>query len=148
MYLVPFHAFSPVLKSLRVAVATDVPFLHVSNLIYSFPRLQDLAVITSSSFGPSHSPYTQLATTQPPSSLIFTRVLKLSLYIGMNPIASWLLSLPNTLHFRELRLELNQGDGISLITALVKRCSPTLENLEITTNLFGATVHANGSTND
>ena len=39
MSLVLFHAFSPALKSLRVAVATDVPFLHVSNLIHSFPRL-------------------------------------------------------------------------------------------------------------
>ena len=148
MSLVLFHAFSPALESLRVAVATDVPFLHVSNLIHSFPRLQDLTVITGSSFVPSHSPYTQLAATHPPSPLMFTGVLKLFLYRGVNPIASRLLSIPNNLHFRELRLELNQGDDIPLITVLVKRCSPTLENLEITTNRFGATVHANGSAND
>ena len=138
MSLVPFHAFSPALGSIRVAVANDVPLLHVSNLIHSFSRLQDLAVITDGSFGPSDGPYTQLATTQPPSPLVFTGVLKLSLHIGMNPIASRLLSIPNALHFRELRLAWNQEDDIPLTTALVKRCSPMLENLEMT-NLIGAT---------
>ena len=35
MSLVPFHTFSPALGSIRVAVAADVPFLHVSNFIHS-----------------------------------------------------------------------------------------------------------------
>ena len=137
--LIPFHGFSPELKSLCVAAA-NFPPLPISNLIHSFSRLQDLAVITVSSFGLSNSPYTQLATTQSPSPLIFTGVLKLSLHMGMNPIAFRLLSIPNTLHFRELHLTWQREEDIASTTTLVERCSPTLENLKIVSNLVGVTV--------
>ena len=137
--LIPFHGFSPELRSLRVASA-DFPSLPISNLIHSFPRLQDLAILPDTPDGPSNSFYTQPAIIKSPSPLVFTGVLKLSLEIGMSSIASRLLSLPNSLHFRELHLTLQKEGDILSTTALVKRCFPTLENLMITSNLAGAII--------
>ena len=42
----PFHGFSPVVKSLRVDFAT-LPLSQIFNLILSFPLLNDLSVIAS-----------------------------------------------------------------------------------------------------
>ena len=42
-FFVPFHGFSPVMKSLRVTISSLFS-PHIFNLILSFPLLQDLAV--------------------------------------------------------------------------------------------------------
>ena len=59
---------------------------------------------------------------------------------GMEPIGSHLLSPLNGLNFRELRLVWNWEEDVSVMIALVERYSSTLEALEITCELQGATV--------
>ena len=128
--LIPFHEFSPALRSLRVE-SVYFPLPPIVNLIYSFPCFQDLVVVVLDRFGRSDRFYKQPLVIKPPSPLAFTGVLELFLKVEMDPIASRLLSLPNSLHFQELRLTWTHEGDILLTTALVERCSPTLEILEI-----------------
>ena len=140
LVLIPFHGFSPALRSLRVS-SPGFLFAPVSDLIHSFSCLQDLVVVTYNPFDCSHSFYKQLFAIQPPGPLAFRGTLELSLDMGIGPIASRLLSLPNSLHFRELCLARYHEEDILLTTALVERCSPTLEILKIECTLTGATIH-------
>jgi hypothetical protein len=141
--LVPFHGFSPVMKSLRMVIP-GLPPSQILNLVLSFPLLEDLAVIiryrmpAGNSDGPEEG---EMSTaTQLPTPPIFTGSLELSLKKEMEPITRRLLSLPSGIHFRRLTLAcISEGD-ISLITALVDGCSHSLDSLDIKWQLYGAFV--------
>ena len=137
--LLPFHKFSPTIKSLRINFE-DLPLSCISDLVHSFPRLQDLAISTNDWLSCSSGFYKPAVAIQPSNPFTFTGSLKLSLEMGMGTIASRLLSLPNGLHFRELRLTWHREEDVPFMAALVEKCSPTLETLKITSDLVGATV--------
>ena len=74
-----------------------------------------------------------LAVVQSPNPPAFTGTLDLFLGNRMDFIVPQLLSLPNGLHFRELKVHWDQEKDISLTTALVGGCRSTLETLCIDT---------------
>ena len=131
---VPFHKFSPTLKSFRL-ISTTPLYSEVSNLICSFPLLEDLNLTggdwllgDDDLHGPQAIP--------PLTSPAFTGSLELYQMRRMAPITHWLLSLPGGIHFRKLVLPwLHEGDH-SLTTALVERCSHTLDSLDIICSLI------------
>ena len=127
---VPFHKFSPTLKSFRL-VSITLPCSQLFNLICSFPLLGDLKFSGRVDDDDLHGQQAVASSTSP----IFTGSLDLYLKEGMAPIIRWLLSLPGGIHFRKLTLTwVHEGDS-SLTTALVERCSHTLESLDITCHL-------------
>ena len=137
--LLPFHGFSPVIKSLSV-VFHLLPPSQTFDLILSFPLLEDLTVATygvetDDSDGSDGLP----VTTQPPNPPIFTGTLIL-MAPGVKPITRRLMSLPGGIHFRRFTVTWNHGGDISSITAMVERCSHTLESLAITCENFGASI--------
>ena len=125
--LVPFHNFSPVLKSLRLILGF-LPSLNIFNLICSLPLLEDLnldiADVDCLIF--RHS-------TSPP----LTGTLTLNLYTGEGYLTHRLLDLPNGLHFRSLVCTLPPGDGLQRVTALVEGCADTLEHVYIDCSTSG-----------
>ena len=131
--LVPFHGFSPILKSLRMAVPA-LPSSRIFNLIHSFPLLEDLAVIireppagNGDGSGEDGTP----TATQPSSPPVFTGSLELYLSRGMEPFTRQLVSLPGGIHFRKLIVTLvREGDLLTTMT-LVRACARTLESLDI-----------------
>ena len=132
--LIPFHGFSPALKSLTLRVASDVAFTppQIFNLIRSFPLLEDLSLKTRGrdpTENGDHGLNERQAITK--SSPAFTGSLELSSHVGMGPFASRLLALPSGLHFRNLDLRWDRVEDISISTALVEGCCSTLESLEI-----------------
>jgi hypothetical protein len=131
--LVPFHCFSPAVKSLRIAFPV-LPFPQVFNLIFSFPLLEDLAV-TSSYDGSDRPP-----TARPLRSPMLTGSLDLYLRGGMDHFVRRLLSLPGGIHFRKLTLTWLRGEDLPLTTGLAEECSRTLETLDITCNSLRASV--------
>ena len=137
--LIPFHGFSPALNFLRVSFAGFTPSA-VYGLIHSFPRLHSLDMTSPYWYGGDNGFHEQEIFIQPSGPLAFTGILKLSLELGMDPITSQLLSLPNGLHFRELHLTWNHKKDISLTAALAEKCSSTLETLTIKCELDGAAV--------
>jgi hypothetical protein len=135
--LVLSHEFSPVIKSLRVYF-TALPSSQATNLILSFPLLEDLAVTTSMMSTESDDGSDRLLTSvQPPGPPMLTGTLELRMRDGMAPIIHWLLSLPDGIHFRELTWTwFREGDHLSTM-ALVEGCSYTLESLDIGWHLLG-----------
>ena len=137
--LIPIHGFSPVIKSFRVIFRAP-PFLQVFNLILSFPLLEDLNVIIfepSPDSGVGSEEDEIPTTTQLSSPPMFTGSLELYSSRGMEPFALRLLSLPSGIHFRKLTLTwLHEGAHL-MTTALVERCSHTLESLDIDWILLG-----------
>jgi hypothetical protein len=130
--LVLFHKFSPTLKSLRL-VSTALLYSQLFNLVCSFPLLEDLTFTGRVDDDDLHGPQAVAPTT----SHIFIGSLDLYLKEGMAPIVRWLLSLPSGIHFRKLTLTwVHEGDS-SLTTALVERCSHTLDSLDIACHLTG-----------
>ena len=129
---VPFHGFSPIMKSLSVMLSA-LPFPQIFTLILSFPLLEDLALYGS--YCPrnrSGDVFDGLPTvTQSPGTPVFTGSLKLFLRGGMKPITHWLLSLPGGIHFRKLTWAWFLEEELSLTGALVEACSHTLESLTI-----------------
>jgi hypothetical protein len=137
--LVPFHGFSPAIKSLWVVVPT-LPLTQVFNLILSFPLLEDLDVTLieqSSDDGDGSNEGKMSTATQPPSPPMFTGTLELCLSEEMEPFARQLLSLPGGIHFRNLTLMWLHEEDYLLTTALVEGCSHTLRFLDINWNLVG-----------
>jgi hypothetical protein len=131
--LVPFHGFSPVLKSLHMTFVVP-PSSRIFDLILSFSLLEDLTLVTyygATDNGPDEWP----TVIQPSSPSIFTGSLYLFLQGGMEPIAHRLLSLPGGIHFRKLALTWLYGEDPLLITELVEGCSDTLESLSIACHL-------------
>jgi hypothetical protein len=126
-FLLPFHGFSPALKSLLL-VFTTLPSALVFDFVYSFPLLEDLGVSTGDAVDGIDGKLPIVQSLSPPP---FTGVLRLCLKTGMNPIASRLLSLPNGPHFRRLSVVWFSREDALLVAALVDRCSPTLDYLMI-----------------
>ena len=131
--LVPFHGFSPMLRSIRVA-SYAFPLPQIFNLICSFPLLKDVSLSTAdrrSAQVADHGSNNQPTVTQPSSSNMFTGSLELYPDVEMEPIASILLSLPGGLRFRQLSLLLRCEADVSFATALVEECCSTLESLMV-----------------
>jgi hypothetical protein len=131
--LAPFHGFSPILKSLRMAVPT-LPSSRIFNLIHSFPLLEDLAVIirepqagNGDGSGEDRTP----TATQLSSPPVFTGSLELRLGGGMERFARQLVSLPGGIHFRKLIVTWVREGDLWTTMALVRACTRTLESLDI-----------------
>jgi len=126
------HAFSPVIKSLRVTISS-FPFSRFLHLVLTLPLLEDLTMINCHDVPPIDGDYPDgLSTVVLPSSPPrFTGSLELRLREGLGPIVDWLLSLPSGIHFRKLVLSWFREEDFSLTTALAEKCSHTLESLDI-----------------
>jgi hypothetical protein len=126
--LVPFHGFSPALKSFRVGVVF-FPLPCIFGFILSFPLLGDLAVtVCCDGSGENEIP----AATQSLSPPMFTGSLELHPFKGMGSVTRQLLSLPGGIHFRKLILTWYQVEDFLATIVLVEECSRTLESLDIT----------------
>ena len=135
-FLVPFHGFSPEIKSLRL-LDIHSPLPPVFNLIHSFPLLEDLSVPAPSTppFDTNDGFDRQPTAVQYPNTPAFTGFLEL---YGVDLIATQLLSLPSTLHFRKLHLTWDKNEAdISTTTSLVESCSSTLESLYVNPGSLG-----------
>ena len=137
--LVPFHGFSPVIKSLYVKVPT-LPASQVFDLILSFPLLEDLTVITYKGVAddeddPGGPPTVVLPLTPP-----MTGSLTLIRREGLKSLARRLLSLPRGINFQKLTLTFLRGEDLSLATALVEGCSHTLESLDVSCEYLGMSI--------
>ena len=134
----PFHGFSPAVKSLYVNF-TILSSSQTFDLIRSFPLLEDLTVITYHKVSTDDGGNSNgvLTAVRPSSSPVFTGFLDLSLRGAMKPIVDRLLSLPGGIHFRKLTLKwFHETDPLSTM-ALVEGCSHTLESLHWSYHLFG-----------
>jgi hypothetical protein len=80
------------------------------------------------------------ATAQPSSPPRFTGSLEVYLKGGKNSFARRLLSLPGGIHFRKLALTWLEEEDPSLMTALIEKCSHTLESLDIFHSLLGTSI--------
>ena len=125
---IPSHGFSPVLKSLRFTVPVPPPS-RTTNLILSFPLLEDLAITIH--YERSADDDDELLTVvQPSCPPVFTGSLELHLK-EMGPFTRRLLSLPGGIHFRKLVLTwFHEADRL-MTMALVEGCYDTLESLSI-----------------
>ena len=137
--LAPFRGFSPAIKSLRLVFDT-FGSSQAFDLIYSFPLLEDLAVISFGIWIGSNDFDDQTTAILPSISPSFTGCLKLDLRTQASFVASQLLSLSNGLHFRKLHFTLNEQKDTSQITALVEECCFTLESLEVVCELFSMVI--------
>jgi len=128
---VQFHGLSPVIKALWVDFTLPS---EAFDLILSFPLLEDLTVLAYKDelADNNHGPDEPRTTTQPSSSPVFTGSLRLLLGGRANRLAHRLLSLPGGIYFRELDLTWFRERDLLLATALVGKCSHTLESLDIT----------------
>ena len=128
--LVPFHEFSPTLKSLHLS-SILLPYPALFDFILSFPLLEDLGLsgYQDPQFNGDrpHQPQPVITSTSPP----LTGSLDFHLLGGAGDVARRLLDLPGGLHFRKLALSRDQKADLWWITELVMRCSRTLESLEI-----------------
>jgi len=145
---VPLHGFSPIIKSLYVDF-TFLPSSQIFDLVLSFPLLEDLTVITSYDvpIDDEDCPDELRTITQPSNPPMFTGSLELSRG-GMEPIARRLLSLSSGIHFRRLSLMQFHEEDIPSTTGLVEVCSCTLESLDITCSLYGASLDVSSHTNN
>ena len=140
------HAFSPVLKVLRVDIPS-LPFPHIFDLVLSFPLLEDLDLLerpddstqTDNGSDSDESP-TVVQDAQPSNLPVFTGSLNLFLSEGVKPIVYWLLSSQSGIHFQKLTLGWVCEEDIPLTTELVERCSGTLEYLYISFDLDGVSI--------
>jgi len=138
--LVPLHGFSPVLKFLHVS-STTVPNSQIFGLIRSLPLIEDLRLLVYETSNNDESDVCGPPTVVPPSSSpAFTGTLGLMLLQGVEPIARWLLGLPNGLRFRVLAMSWLRKDDLQWINALVVGCADTLESLDVTHHLLGAII--------
>ena len=144
-HLAPFHGFSPVIKSLRVAVPI-LPLSQIFNLILSFPLLEDLDVMQTRAHGvwvdngdiPGEDEMlTAAQLLRPP---LFTGSLELYLMGGMEHFTRRLLSLPGSIHFRKLIWTWLYEENLPSMKALVEGCSHTLESLDIACDLRGMAI--------
>ena len=127
--LVPLHALSSTLKSLRFA-HYSVPHSEVFSLICSFPSPEDLELV---GFGPEETDMPALPSTSPK----FTGTLSLSRMDGARFDIKPLLALPGGLHFTTIKIRC-AADDLESITSLVSVCCGTLETICIMQNLRGA----------
>jgi len=129
--LLPFHGFSPFLKSLRVH-HTIFSLSQLFDPIFSFPLLEDLSITDCCCLADKAGDPDEVSTTiQPASPPMFTGSLELFMTGMIRPV-HWLLSLPGGIHFRKLTLTWTCKEDISLTMALLEKCSHTLESLDVT----------------
>jgi len=139
IFPVPLQGFSPAVKSLSLNWVTPSPRLF--DLVLSFPLLEDLSVINHNhveideDYGPNELP----TAAQLSNPTAFTGSFNL-VTTGLAPIARQLLSLPSGIHFRKFTLTWEFVGDISLMTALVERCSHTLQSLDICCDPFSASI--------
>jgi len=122
---VPFHNFSPALKSLRVI--NSLPRSRVFNLVCSLPLLEDLSIREVGIGGAGHDGIDF----QPSTSPLLTGTFKLDSMEETGLTVHRLLDLPGGLHFRKLVLTLRNEKDLRWITELVVGCSDTLECFDI-----------------
>ena len=135
--LIPFHGFSPVIKSFRL-FSVQMKHSQIFDLICSLPTLEDLILVTLGIPDDENPTVGGLPTeTRPPGAPVLTGDLKLVLPYGMESIARRLLSIPSGLHFRHLMISCRQECDLRWVNALVLGCSATLENLVITCDPLG-----------
>jgi len=135
--LLPFHGFSPAIKSLslRFPIAASA---RIFNFILSFPLLEDLSAViycgawTDKDNGPP--------TVAQASSLPMTGSLELIQQEATRLVGHRLLSIPGGIHFRQLNLTLSCEGDLSSATALVESCSHNLESLDITCDYLGMSI--------
>jgi len=123
--LVPFHNFSPALKSLQM-IYCPIPRSRIFDLICSLPLLEDLGITENTRYQNKYSGIDFQPSTSPP----LTGTLSLSA-LRVEHTVGQLLDLPGGLHFRKLMLMLFSEENLKWIMALVARCSDTLECLDI-----------------
>jgi len=123
--LVPFHNFSPVLKSLQVS--SSLPRSQVFNLVCSLPLLEDLVL---REFLVGEADYDGIEF-RPLTSPPLTGTFELHSTNGSGPTVRRLLDLPGGFHFRKLVLKWLREKELQWIMALVVGCSDTLECLDI-----------------
>ena len=125
--LLPFHGFSPALKSLRTWY-NYLPSSQIFDFINSFPLIEDLSLIVIGESYPAIDDIDgQSAAPLPP----LTGSLEIFSQGRMNSVVSRFFPPQNSLHFRELGLELVHQNDILVISALVERCRFTLESLKV-----------------
>jgi len=131
--LIPFHNFSPTLKSLRVD-PTLFQYPRLSDLVRSFPLLENLSLAGrySARFDDDHpqphGPQTVIPSTSPPLS----GNLNFRVFGGAGKVVRQLLDLPNGLHFQYLALWWDLVEDVRWVTELVLLCSHSIESLDIT----------------
>lgn len=123
--LIPLHGFSPVLRSLHLTFAS-LPNSEIFNLVYSFPLLEDLTLVSRA------SRYGRPAWNIPSTSPRFTGSLELHLREGIYRTVYQMLDLPNGLHFTSIAVQWFSDRDVEATMRLVSRCSNTLESLSIT----------------
>jgi len=123
--LVPFHNFSPALKSLRLI--NTLPYSRVFNLVCSLPLLENLSI---HDFWILEAGYDGIDF-QHSTSPLLTGTFELCSGGGMGPTVRQLLDLPGGFHFRKLALTWYCDEDLRWITALVVGCSDTLECFDI-----------------
>ena len=131
--LVPFHGFSPVVKSLHLS-HIPLPLPPIFYLISSFPLLENLSLLTHVGISSNDGSDRQVATTQPLSTPVFTGSLRVD---RVNHVITQLLSMPGGLHFRKLDLSWIDENDIPSTTSLVKSCRSTIEFLRVDSCIHG-----------
>ncbi|KAF9644812.1 hypothetical protein BDM02DRAFT_842677 [Thelephora ganbajun] len=126
--LVPFHNFSPVLKSLRV-VSESFPCVQILSLACSFRFLEDLD-LTQHIVGVDIIDRDRTVF-RPSTSPVLTGTLRVYLPGRIGCATRRLLDLPGGLHFRKLELSCFRDDDFRWMSALVVGCSDTLECVDI-----------------
>jgi len=132
---IQFCGFSPIIKSLLINRVAFPPTL-LSNLILSFPLLEDLSITDCYRMLVNDGSYPDgLATGIQPAGLpVFTGSLQPFIRGGIGHIVHGWMSQPGgSIHFRKLTLTWFYED-ISLTMALVEKRPHTLESLDITRN--------------
>ena len=124
---IPFHGFSPVIKSLHASFLFNPP-LQIFDLILPFPLLENLAVAVK----PEVWKNELLTTTQLLNLPPFTGSLELHWRGGIKLVARRLLSLPSGIRFRKLTLGWFDEEHLMLILGLMTVCLNALESLDIT----------------
>jgi hypothetical protein len=132
--LIPFHGFSPALKSLHITWIGLTPS-SILNLLHSFPLIEDFAVIAWDTLLVEDADE-RPTIIQPP----LTGALKLFAIGGMNSIISRLFSPLNGFRFRKLELSLNHEEDFQSTSALVEGCCLTLESLKVAVIMDGTSV--------
>jgi len=133
-----FHKFSPVVKSIRMRWSS-LPFSRFLYIILAFPLLEDVTMINCHNEalidGDDFEWWSTLV--QSPNIPTFAGSLELLLREGMGLITDRFLSLPNGIRFRKLALSWFREEDVSSTMALVEKCSPTLESLDVSCNSCG-----------
>ena len=134
--LIPFHGFSPILKTLRL-LSAQMKHSQIFDLICSLPPLENLILAAFGTPDDDNLGVGRLPTENLPA---LTGDLKLLLPYAMESIARRLLDLPNGLHFQGLTVSCRLERDLRWVNALVVKCSATLESLVITCDLYGTTL--------